>query len=101
MVGVVLVREVLSAGERLVCQRCRGAKACHDRWPSSLAVHRSVHRQTSPGHAEDEAVESALALHPAVHDVAVIGVPDEEMGQQVKACTALRGVPGPQDPRVG
>ncbi|MEU6698267.1 acyl-CoA synthetase [Pseudonocardia sp. NPDC046786] len=30
-------------------------------------------------------VEDALALHPKVLDVAVIGVPDEEMGEQVKA----------------
>ena len=30
-------------------------------------------------------VEDALALHPKVDDVAVIGVPDEEMGEKVKA----------------
>ena len=42
-------------------------------------------------------VEDALALHPAVLDVAVVGVPDEEMGEQVKGVVhPAEGVlPGP------
>lgn len=40
-------------------------------------------------------VENALALHPAVHDVAVIGVPHAEMGEEVKAIVQLaEGVSG-------
>ncbi len=35
-------------------------------------------------------VEEALMLHPAVFECAVIGVPDEERGQVVKAYVALR-----------
>ena len=35
-------------------------------------------------------VENALALHPKILDVAVIGVPDAEMGEQVKAVVQLR-----------
>ncbi|OIJ66013.1 acyl-CoA synthetase [Streptomyces mangrovisoli] len=42
-------------------------------------------------------VENALALHPKVADTAVIGLPDPEMGQEVRAVVAVEpGVrPGP------
>lgn len=43
-------------------------------------------------------IEDALALHPAVLDVAVIGIPDEEMGESVKAVVqpAPGAMPGPE-----
>lgn len=40
-------------------------------------------------------IEDLLTLHPAVHDIAVIGVPDEEMGERVVAFVQpAPGTPG-------
>ena len=35
-------------------------------------------------------IEDALHLHPAVHECAAIGIPDERWGEQVKAVVVLR-----------
>ncbi|WP_181779471.1 AMP-binding protein [Pseudonocardia pini] len=40
-------------------------------------------------------IEDLLALHPAVADVAVFGVPDAEFGEQVRAAVAPLGEPAP------
>ncbi|MEO7062113.1 MAG: acyl-CoA synthetase, partial [Lapillicoccus sp.] len=42
-------------------------------------------------------VENALTMHPLVYDVAVIGVPDPEMGEQVKAVVQLADGVAPSD----
>jgi len=42
-------------------------------------------------------VENVLALHPCLVDVAVIGVPDAEMGEQVKAVVQLKNGFEPSD----
>jgi acyl-CoA synthetase (AMP-forming)/AMP-acid ligase II len=42
-------------------------------------------------------IENVLALHPKVLDVAVIGVPHAEMGEQVKAVVQLRAGIAPSD----
>jgi long-chain acyl-CoA synthetase len=44
-------------------------------------------------------IEDALALHPAVADIVVFGVPDEEMGQRVHA-VVQPAVPGTGTPRL-
>lgn len=45
---------------------------------------------------EPEEVEGALALHPAVHDVAAVGVPDDDLGARVTilVCPAPAAEPG-------
>jgi malonyl-CoA/methylmalonyl-CoA synthetase len=38
-------------------------------------------------------IEEALRLHPAIRDVAVVGLPDEEWGERVAAAIVVEGVP--------
>ncbi|MCJ7857828.1 (2,3-dihydroxybenzoyl)adenylate synthase [Corynebacterium kalidii] len=46
-----------------------------------------------------EAVENVLLTHPGVHDVSVVGMPDELLGEKVRALVIPRdGAPGPLKP---
>ena len=38
-------------------------------------------------------IEEALRLHPAIRDVAVVGLPDEEWGERVAAAIVAEGEP--------
>ena len=42
-------------------------------------------------------MEAALLQHPAVRDVAVIGIPDEEWGESVKAVVQVEPLPQDSD----
>ena len=37
-----------------------------------------------------ESVENCLLKHPAIHDVSVVGIPDDVMGEKIRALIILR-----------
>ncbi|MFE1175362.1 hypothetical protein [Streptomyces sp. NPDC058773] len=43
-----------------------------------------------------EEVENHLLAHPALHDVAVIGLPDAQLGERSCACVIALGTPPPR-----
>jgi long-chain acyl-CoA synthetase len=46
-------------------------------------------------------IEGVLATHPAVHDAAVFGIPNDEFGEEVKAAVELREGYSPSDALAG
>ena len=48
-----------------------------------------------------EEVEEAIKLHPAVHDVLVVGIPDDRFGEAITAVVALNGGASATEEEIG